>query len=399
MESLSGSVERITYYNPENGYSVVRLRPAGRHFAGANREGLITIVGNLPELSPGEHLKLSGRWSKHPKHGEQFSVEKCEQTLPATLVGIQRYLGSGLIKGIGSRLAERIVEHFGESTLEIIEEQPQRLREVPDIGPKRTRVIATAWQEQKQIKEIMLFLHSHGVSTNLAVKIYKTYGDTALEIVQENPYQMARDIYGVGFKTADGIALDMGMPTDHPARIEAGVVFALNEMSNDGHVYAPQETLIERAMELLKVDSDLLPPALDRLADEDRIRPDMIPAPKGTTDPTAGRVAETEADYRLPAIYLTPLYYGEKGVAERLRSLAEPHPQAKSPKKLPLPSPNLSPEQHQAINNALMHPVSVLTGGPGTGKTTCLKSLIFHLESSSIPSPDRGELVYVTYQQ
>ncbi|MBL7162202.1 MAG: ATP-dependent RecD-like DNA helicase [Anaerolineales bacterium] len=388
MDSLSGSVERITYYNSENGYSVVRLRPSKRNMPAANREGLITIIGNLPELSPGEHLTLRGHWTKHPKHGKQFSVEKCEQALPATVVGIRRYLGSGLIKGIGPRLAERIVDHFGDSTLEIIENQPKRLLEVPNIGPKRTHKIASAWQEQKQVKEIMLFLHSHGVSTNLAVKIYKTYGDAALEIVRDNPYQLARDIYGVGFKTADRIAQDLGLPPDHPSRIEAGVIFALNEMSNDGHVYAPQGTLIERATQLLNAGADLIPPALERLAEEDRIRPDVIPTDEARMNDTTPRgVAEPEADYqiRAPAIYLTPFYYGEIGVAERLRKLAETTPQESSYKGLLFPDPDLSKEQQQAISNALMHPVSVLTGGPGTGKTTCLKSLIFQLESSSIP--------------
>jgi len=386
MESLSGSVERITYYNAENGYSVVRLRPTSRNIPSANRDGLVTIVGNLPELSPGEHLKLGGRWTKHPKHGSQFTVEKCEQTLPATIVGIQRYLGSGLIKGIGSRLAERIVDHFGDSTLEIIEIQPQRLLEVPDIGPKRTRTIASAWQEQKQVKEIMLFLHSHGVSTNLAVKIYKTYGDSALQIVQENPYQLARDIYGVGFKTADRIAQDLGLPSDHPSRIEAGVIFALNEMSNDGHVYAPQEHLIERASELLQTNADLIPSALERLAEDDFIRIDMIPAEvKRTSASTSSLVSEPDADHRSSAVYLSPFYYGEVGVAERLRILADVTPQENRYKNLPIPNPDLSEEQQKAINNALMHPLSVLTGGPGTGKTTCLKSLIFYLESSSTP--------------
>ena len=386
MESLSGSVERVTYYNPENGYSVIRLRPVKPHKSSSGRDGLVTIVGNLPELSPGEHIKLDGQWTKHPKHGSQFSVEKCQQTLPATVVGMRRYLGSGLIKGIGSRLAERIVDHFGESTLEVIENQPQRLREVSDIGPKRTRKIAAAWREQKQVKEIMLFLHSHGVSTNLAVKIYKTYGDSALEIVQENPYQLARDIYGVGFKTADRIAQDLGLPSDHPSRIEAGVIFALNEMSGDGHVYAPQEFLTDRASELLKTNSDLIPPALDRLAKADFIRPDLIPTKEQwRADSGSALAAEPDAESRSPAIYLTPYYFGEVGVAERLRTLTEVTPQESRYKNLPIPNPELSKEQQKAINNALMHPLSVLTGGPGTGKTTCLKSLIFHLEASSTP--------------
>ena len=225
-DTLSGTVERVTYYNPENGYSVLRVQPDNPpKKANLSRDGLATVVGNLPELSPGEHLLLSGRWITHPRHGLQFQVEICEQTLPATLAGMRRYLGSGLVKGIGPRLAERIVAHFGARTLDVIENQPERLVEAADIGPKRAGLIARAWQEQKQVKEIMLFLHSHGVSTNLAVKIYKQYGDQALSVVRGDPYRLARDIYGVGFLTADRIARSLGLPSRPPEahRSRAGV--------------------------------------------------------------------------------------------------------------------------------------------------------------------------------
>jgi exodeoxyribonuclease V alpha subunit len=389
VDTLSGSLERITFYNPENGYTVLRLRPdRQRGLPGLNREGLATVVGNLPELTPGEHLSLQGRWANHPQHGQQFNVEICQQTLPATVNGIRRYLGSGLVKGIGPRLAERIVNHFGRETLTIIEQQPERLREVPDIGPKRTRQIARAWQEQKQVKEIMLFLHSHGISTNLAVKIYKTYGDAALTTVQNNPYQLARDIYGVGFKTADKIAQDLGLPPDHPGRIEAGVIYALNEMSDDGHVYSPQAELARRAVELLNVSPELIPPALDRLAQQDRIRPDLIPLDRESARPNRPAdspgprgVAETPGLYASPVIYLTPLYFGEKGVAERLGALQRAASGALPGKVAGWPlQQELSPEQQAAIEAALQSPVSVLTGGPGTGKTTCLQALIAALE-------------------
>jgi len=203
MDSLSGALERITYYNPENGYSVLRLRPDQRRTPGQDHQGLVTVTGNLPELAPGEYLELSGNWVNHPKHGLQFQVEVCEVTVPATVAGLRRYLGSGLIKGIGPRLAERIVNHFEARTMQVIEEQPELLMEVPDIGPKRAGLVAAAWKEQLQVKEIMLFLHSHGVSTNLAVKIYKQYGEQAMGIVRSDPYRLAADIYGVGFKTAD----------------------------------------------------------------------------------------------------------------------------------------------------------------------------------------------------
>ncbi len=328
MDTLSGSVERITYYNPENGYSVLRLRPdSPRGLTGLSRDGLATVVGNLPELSTGEYVRLKGAWSNHPKHGQQFQVEFCEQTLPATAAGMRRYLGSGLIKGIGPRLAERIVDLFGADTLDVIEEQPARLQEVPDIGPKRCVLIARAWEEQKQVKQIMLFLHGHGVSTNLAVKIYKQYGDQALQVVQQDPYRLARDIYGVGFKTADRIAQALGLPADHPSRIEAGVVFVLNEMTNDGHVYAPRELLAERAGELLAVPPELLPPALERLKRDERVREETVPYAAGASaSQQAARVGEPAAPYGQPAVYLTPLYFSETGAAERLRSLAGARP-------------------------------------------------------------------------
>ena len=371
MDTLSGAVERITYYNPENGYTVLRLRPdtkmANRftNKSSLNADGLATVVGSLPELSPGEHLRLQGQWDNHPKHGPQFKAEVCEQTLPATVAGIQGYLGSGMIKGIGPRFAERIVELFKEDTFNVIEATPERLLEVSGIGLDRMNKITTAWKEQKQVKEIMVFLHGHGVSTNLAVKIYKTYGDASLETVQKNPYQLERDIYGVGFKTADRIAQALGLPPEHPSRIEAGIVFALNEMINDGHVYAPRELLAQRAIELLEVSQELIAPALERLAQDERIRPEMIPL-NGKSDGKGTSLAM----YGTPVIYLTPLYFGEKGVAERLQTLASAPSQEKTMNHSLFPVENLSAEQQTAVNMALSHPLSILTGGPGTGKTT-----------------------------
>ncbi len=382
METLSGAVERITYYNPENGYTVLRLRPdtkmANRftNKSSLNADGLATVVGNLPELSPGEHLRLQGQWDNHPKHGPQFKAEICEQTLPATVAGIQGYLGSGMIKGIGPRFAERIVELFKEDTFNVIEATPDRLLEVSGIGLDRMNKITTAWKEQKQVKEIMVFLHGHGVSTNLAVKIYKTYGDASLETVQKNPYQLERDIYGVGFKTADRIAQALGLPPEHPSRIEAGIVFALSEMINDGHVYAPRELLSQRAIELLEVSQELIAPALERLAQDERIRPEMIPLNSKNDGKGKQTVTESLAMYGTPVIYLTPLYFGEKGVAERLQTLASADSQEKTMNHSLFPVENLSEEQQAAVNMALTHPLSILTGGPGTGKTTCLKALI-----------------------
>jgi exodeoxyribonuclease V alpha subunit len=385
MDTLTGSVERITFYNPENGYSVLRLRPDRGRIQGVNRDGLVTITGNLPELSPGEHLRLSGQWVNHPKHGLQFQSEVCEQILPANLAGIRRYLGSGLVKGIGPRLAERIVAQFGLQTLDVIETQPERLREVADIGPKRSRLIAAAWQEQRQVKEIMLFLHSHGISTNLAVKIYKQYGDQALGIVQEDPYRLARDIFGVGFKTADRIAQSLGLPADHPARIEAGLLYALNENSNEGNVFAPLPVLTQQAADLLQVAPAMIAPALERLARDQAIHEELLPYQGDDTPiPDSTAVAEEPAAYGQTAVYLTPLYYSETGVAERLGALASAWPSRLSdlPPAFIQLDPMLSVEQQDAIRNALSHPLSVLTGGPGTGKTTCLKALIAALEAA-----------------
>ena len=384
MDNLSGSVERITYYNPENGYTVLRLRPEAprrQPVSGLSLDGLVTVIGNLPELTPGEHLRLQGQWDTHPKHGKQFKVEICEQIRPASVAGIESYLGSGMIKGIGPKLAERIVASFKETTFDIIEQHPERLVEVPGIGPDRQEKITAAWQEQKQVKEIMIFLHGHGVTTNLAVKIYKTYGDKSLEIVQKNPYQLERDIYGVGFKTADRIAQALGLAHDHPSRIEAGIVFALNELINDGHVYAPKELLSQRALDLLEVTADLISPALDRLAQDERIRPELIPLSDSRDDSDSKKIAEAAGMYGTPVIYLTPLYYGEKGVAERLKGLSNGLNLPQEFSQLSFPDENLSEEQQSAVNMALKYPVSILTGGPGTGKTTCLKALITTLEA------------------
>lgn len=384
MDNLSGSVERITFYNPENGYTVLRLRPEGsknQHNPGLNFEGLATVIGNLPELSPGEHVRLQGKWSTHPNHGLQFQVEVCEQTLPASTAGIESYLGSGLIKGIGPKLAGRIVANFKEKTFDIIGQHPERLLEVSGIGQDRTSKISAAWEEQKRVKEIMVFLYGHGVSTNLAVKIYKTYGDKSLETVQNNPYQLQRDIYGVGFKTADRIAQALGLALDHPSRIEAGIVFALNELINEGNVYAPRNLLASRAVELLEVSPDLIGPALERLTQEERIRPELIPLITKEDDPESKKVAEASGTYGTPVIYLTPLYLGEKGVAERLKTLAGATKSPDSIRQFIFPEENLSDQQLSAVQMALEHPVSILTGGPGTGKTTCLKALITLLET------------------
>ena len=372
MDTLEGTIERVTYFNPENGYSVIRLKPA----RGAD---LITLVGNLPELTPGEHVRLQGQWTSHTEYGRQFKAEKCEQTLPATVEGIRRYLGSGLIKGVGPKTAERIVQAFGAETLNVIDLEPQRLREVPDIGPKRYRLIREAWDTQKHIKEVMIFLQGHGVSTGLAVKIYKQYGDESLNVVRTDPYQLARDIWGIGFRTADKIARALGLPPDAPTRLEAGLAFALSEMADEGNVFVPQPELVQIAAELLELSPDLLPAALDRLEAARRIQRDQL----------AGATA--------PAVYLMPFYQAEVHVAARLKTLlSAPVSRLADVAALDWASvfsggqaqPGgvpLSDEQRQAVQLALTHKVCVLTGGPGTGKTTTLRTLIQLLERRHHP--------------
>ncbi|MGD8455892.1 MAG: ATP-dependent RecD-like DNA helicase [Anaerolineales bacterium] len=372
MEKLSGAIERVTYYNPDNGYSVLHLRPDESPPAGKNNAGLVTVTGNLPELAPGEYLKLHGEWVTHPKHGRQFQVETMEQAYPATLDGLRRYLGSGLLVGIGPKLADRIVDHFGTDTLDVIENHPKRLREVPDIGPKRAKIILSAWEEQKQIKDIMIFLHSHGITTNLAIKIYKQYGDQAMDIVQNDPYQLARDIFGVGFKTADKIAQSLGLPHDHPTRIEAGVIYALEEMTNEGHVFTPREILADKAVDLLHVERSHIQPALERLAEAELIFLDSVPlSPDGEPEPQN-------------AVYLTPYYYAEVGTSNHLRTLVNAYPSRLGdiPPVFSSMSDSLSEGQKEAVRTALSQQVSVLTGGPGTGKTTAVQALIATVESA-----------------
>ncbi len=382
MIQISGLVERITFYNQSNGYSVIKLRPEYhqvKDLLGIDLEGLITVVGILPALSPGENVHLMGDYRTHPKHGLQFEVSICKKVFPETLTGIERYLGSGLIKGIGPQLAKRIVGHFKEKSLEIIENSPQELQQVPGIGSDRTAKIVKAWEEQRQIKDIMLFLYSHKISTNLAVKIYKTYGDQALQIVKQNPYQLEQDIYGVGFKTADRIAQDLGLPSDHASRIEAGIIYIMNEFLNEGHVYTPILDLMIQAKALLGVDEAMIKSGLERLALINRIKLDS----ELDSSDWGVKVNEYDPEASLrgiePIAYLTPYYFSEIGVANCLNQLNS-HPVKPRQGRLDFDDDRLSTEQQRALEIALLNPVSIITGGPGTGKTTCLKVLIELLE-------------------
>jgi exodeoxyribonuclease V alpha subunit len=361
---LEGTLERVTYHNEENGYTVARLAVKGRGY-------LVTIVGNMHGLAVGASLKLTGQWQTHTQFGKQFVVEQYAEQLPATVEGIRKYLGSGLIKGIGPVTADRIVGHFGLATLEVIDMAPERLVEVGGVGAVRAEKIASAWAEQLQIKEIMLFLQGHGVSTSLAVKIFKTYGAESIAIVQADPYRLARDIYGIGFLTADKIARQMGVAADSPERMEAGLLYALNELADDGHVFAPRPELLAKAVELLGVPAEAVDPGVDRLAATDGVRLDTV----------------EEGGAEVAAVYLPAFYFAERGVAGRVRAmqatrasrLAAFHgtdwaaTMAALDHKLPFP---LAERQREAVITALTNKVSVLTGGPGTGKTTTLRAVL-----------------------
>ncbi|HEY54654.1 MAG TPA: ATP-dependent RecD-like DNA helicase [Caldilineae bacterium] len=375
MHTLTGVIERITYHNEENGYTVAKL-------TAERGGGLVTIVGNMLGVSVGESVQLRGVWANHPKFGRQFKVEDFKTVLPATVAGIEKYLGSGLIKGVGPVTAKRIVRRFGADTLRVIDEEPDRLKEALGVGKKRVAMIKTAWQEQRQIKEVMIFLQSHGVSTSLAVKIYKQYGDGAVGVLKTDPYRLQRDIYGIGFLTADKIAQAMGIPHDSPERVAAGVAYVLGQQSDDGHVYTPRPDLLNEAAPLLGVEKPLVEDAIARLQKDDRVKVEPVVY---EVQPSGERLGEVQA------VYLTPFYYGEIGVAGRLRRLHEAR-LAYGSTRLPAfiqfdwepafaalhrqTGIELAPKQRQAVQTALTNPVTVLTGGPGTGKTTTLRSII-----------------------
>ena len=238
LQELDGTLERIVFQNDENGYTIARLRTSAR-------DPETTIVGNLMGVNVGERLKMQGFWINHPQYGRQFDVHAFNVEYPATLEGIRKYLGSGMIRGIGPATATKIVDHFGKDTLDVIDTETSRLMEISGIGEKKVERIASAWQEQRLVKEIMIFLQSNGVSTGLAVRIYKQYGDESIRVVRNDPYRLAKDVYGIGFKTADKIAQQIGIPADHPSRIQAGIIFALNQFANDGHCFAQSDPLLQ----------------------------------------------------------------------------------------------------------------------------------------------------------
>ena len=377
MDHLRCVVERITYQNADNGYTVLKC-------AVKSAQDLVTVVGIMPETHVGSVLALEGFWKVDAKYGRQFSVEKFEETLPATVYGIEKYLGSGLIKGVGPKFARRIVEKFGKDTLDVIEENPEALIEVEGIGRVRVERIKKSWEEQKEIKNIMLFLQGHEVSTSHATKIFKTYGSDSISVVQENPYRLADDIWGIGFKTADTIAEKMGIEKDRFIRLRSGILYTLNKLSENGHCYAVREQLIRTAGQLLEVEEAELEITLDEmLRTEDVIR---------------------EED----AIYLPPFFFSETGCAKRLLKLlmAERRVQMdvdavmervmgrteRDQEADTADDADVAPHRMQeaetqgqitydevqleAIRVAVSSKVMVLTGGPGTGKTTTTMGII-----------------------
>ncbi|MFJ6782444.1 ATP-dependent RecD-like DNA helicase [Streptomyces yangpuensis] len=366
---VEGVLERITYANEESGYTVARVD------TGRGSGDLLTVVGSLLGAQPGESLRMEGRWGSHPQYGRQFAVENYRTVLPATIQGIRRYLGSGLIKGIGPRIADRIVEHFGTDTLDVIEAEPKRLVEVPGLGPKRTKLIGAAWEEQKAIKEVMVFLQGVGVSTSIAVRIYKKYGDASISVVNNQPYRLAADVWGIGFLTADRIAQAVGIPHDSPERVKAGLQYALSQSTDQGHCFLPEEKLIADGVKLLQVDTGLVIECLAELAaDPEGVVREPVPDPQGGPDP-------------LTAVYLVPFHRAELSLVGQVRRLLHAEDDR-------MPSfrdvdwdralgwlagrtgATLAPEQRDAVRLALTRKVAVLTGGPGCGKSFTVRSIV-----------------------
>lgn len=363
---LEAVLERVTYANDETGYTIARASPAR---GGAD---LVTIVGPLLGAQVGESLSLTGRWSSHPKYGRQFEVWSYRTVLPATVQGIERYLGSGLIKGVGPKTAEKIVAHFGAETLEVIDADAARLAEVPGLGPKRTKAIAAAWVEQRAIKEVMVFLQSVEVSTSLAVRVYKQYGDAAIGVVKNEPYRLANEVWGIGFRTADSIARAVGIPHDAPERIKAALQYTLSQASDAGHCFLPAPNLIADTVELLGLESGSVTKALGELsAAGEHVIADDVPAKDST----------------VPARYLAPFFHAERGLAAGLTALLradedrlEAFQGVDWDKAFAWlrrrTDAELAPEQAEAVRLALTEKVAVLTGGPGCGKSFTVSSIV-----------------------
>jgi exodeoxyribonuclease V alpha subunit len=361
---LQGLVERITFASEEDGYSVIKVRAPGHR-------DLVTAVGKFISLCPGETLLMEGTWSTHARFGKQFQVHRYETAAPSTVHGIRKYLGSGLIRGIGPKMAERIVNRFAEKTLDIIENRIERLLEIDGIGKYRIGQIRKAWEEQKEIRALMIFLRSNGASSALAARIFKTYGQESVEVVSENPYRLAMDITGVGFLTADRLAENLGFAADSPMRAEAGILFVLNEGADEGHVCMPHSLLIERSAKTLGIGEQILEEAIERLKADTRLREEALSLP----------TSEQFGDNR--AIYLRPMHVSETGAAARFAAIQRYRRlQAKVDVQAAVEwvkgrlNFSLAPLQEEAVRQALREKVIIITGGPGTGKTTVVQAIL-----------------------
>jgi exodeoxyribonuclease V alpha subunit len=363
-EVLAGLVERVTYQNADNGFCVIRVKARG------HRE-LVTVVGHAAVISAGEWITGTGDWVNDRTHGQQFKAQFLRTSTPTSIEGIEKYLASGMIRGIGPVYAKKLLRAFGEKVFDVIEAQPDRLREVDGIGPVRANRIAAAWAEQKVVREIMVFLHSHGVGTARAVRIYKTYGADAIQVMSENPYRLARDIRGIGFKTADAIAMKLGIDKTAMIRVRAGISYALTEAMDEGHCGLPIAELTPLAEKLLEVPQDLIRTALDlELAD-------------GTV--IADRLADTDC------VFLAGLHRAERAIAERLLTLNRgklPWPPIDPDKAIPWIEQRtgltLAESQRAAVGTALASKVIVITGGPGVGKTTIVNTILRILSAKSV---------------
>jgi len=364
-ESLQGVVERLTFHSEETGYTVARLK------APRTRE-LVTIVGNFANIQAGQTLQMQGMWREHPKYGPQFQVTQYSETKPATITGIERYLGSGLIKGVGPKTAKRIVAHFGLETLDIIENHIERLVEVPGIAKKRVLMIQETWQTQKAIKEVMIFLQGHGVSTTYAVKIYKRYEDDAIQIVTENPYRLSSDVYGIGFVIADEIARSLGIHPNSEFRYRAGILHVLSEASTDGHCFLPQSELIERTVKRLALPGHQIHPAdIESLTTFMSIDEELV---------LQGGSGQWQRQF---LCYAPPFFYAEQGIANRIKRLLTV-PAAVNATKVERwmerftvnSGMTLSEEQKQAVRMAATHRMLILTGGPGVGKSFTCRTIV-----------------------
>lgn len=374
MQKIRCVVERVTYRNEQNGYTVIKTRVKGYN-------DLIPIVGNLLDVSVGSVLTVTGDWKIDSKFGRQFVATEWEETLPATVYGIEKYLGSGLIKGVGPKYARKIVEQFGEHALDVIENEPSRLIEVPGIGGRRVEMIRVGWERQKEIKNVMLFLQGHDVSTAHAARIYKAYGNDSINKVSENPYRLADDIWGIGFKTADLIAEKLGMGKESYPRCRSGLLYTLNKLAEEGHCYALRSQLIAKGCELLVVDEALLSMTLDEMirVRDVIIEKDVIQTPL----PTIEKKDAEEPIQTVDAIYLPPFYFSELGIAKKLSALMSSereHGISEADKIISsverASGIHYDAVQLSAIHCAVASKVMVLTGGPGTGKTTTTNSII-----------------------